>query len=283
MEAEIARVAQDGRSDRTFTKQIGGAALGAAMLLGAGLCAPPAQAGYIVDLTQVGGNVVATGIGTIDLAGLRFNGSGSGIGMVPSRGETITGASVLYGTYTGFTGPASFGSGGLIFASSGAATPSASTVAKMTFLCRRATSPAVLCRTPRPMTARPLRASARHPAPTYGHGGAGQPRTALRSTSECRNPRAFCYWHCRSASSGCSPCGPAGPRAPPDGAARPRRRARQNSSRPVEGSVADASGKAAVVVTYEDGAQFARRLRLPSKAAGAGFRLTGASSRRGAE
>ena len=62
----------------TFVKQIGGAAaIGAAMIIGSGLCAPPAQAGYTVTLTQVGSNVVATGIGTIDTTDLTFEGGGT--------------------------------------------------------------------------------------------------------------------------------------------------------------------------------------------------------------
>ena len=55
----------------TLVKHMAGAtALGVAMLIGCGLCAPPAQAGYMVTLEQVGTDVVATGSGTIDLTGL---------------------------------------------------------------------------------------------------------------------------------------------------------------------------------------------------------------------
>ena len=47
-------------------KQIGGAAaIGVAMLVGFGLSAPPAQAEYIVTLSQQGSNVVATGSGVV--------------------------------------------------------------------------------------------------------------------------------------------------------------------------------------------------------------------------
>jgi hypothetical protein len=42
----------------------GSASLGAAILIG--LSALSAQAGYVVDLTQVGSDVVATGSGPID-------------------------------------------------------------------------------------------------------------------------------------------------------------------------------------------------------------------------
>jgi hypothetical protein len=64
-----------------------GAALGAAMLIGCGLSAPPAQAGYVVTLTQEGTDVVATGMGPIDLTGLSFLGaSGSITGVFPVGG-----------------------------------------------------------------------------------------------------------------------------------------------------------------------------------------------------
>ena len=49
------------------------ASLGAAILIG--LSAPPAQAGYVVHLTQQGTDVVAKGGGAIDLTGLTFSGS----------------------------------------------------------------------------------------------------------------------------------------------------------------------------------------------------------------
>ena len=52
---------------QTFVKRIGGAAaIGVAMLVGGGLSAPLAQAAYIVTLEQVGTNVVATGIGSLN-------------------------------------------------------------------------------------------------------------------------------------------------------------------------------------------------------------------------
>jgi hypothetical protein len=52
------------------------ASLGAAMLVG--LSALSAQAGYVVDLTQVGSDVVASGSGAIELSGLTFLRSLSG-------------------------------------------------------------------------------------------------------------------------------------------------------------------------------------------------------------
>jgi hypothetical protein len=51
-------------------RMVEASAIGAAMLIG--LCTSSARAGYVVDLTEVGGDVVATGSGAIDLAGLTF-------------------------------------------------------------------------------------------------------------------------------------------------------------------------------------------------------------------
>lgn len=107
----------------TFAKQIGSAAaLGAAMVIGACLCAPPAQAAYTLTLEQQGSNVVATGSGTLDLDGLTLGLSGVG-----SSGEIFPlGAIILVGSapisfdqYGPVTGPTSFGSGGLTDASNG--------------------------------------------------------------------------------------------------------------------------------------------------------------------
>jgi hypothetical protein len=62
-------------------------------LIGGGLMAPPAQAGYVVTLTQQGSNVVASGSGTIDLTGLSFSSSDTiNSGMFPSDGAITTGA-----------------------------------------------------------------------------------------------------------------------------------------------------------------------------------------------
>ena len=49
-------------------RMVGAPALGAAMLIG--LYTPSAQAAFVVDLTQEGSNVVASGSGTINLADL---------------------------------------------------------------------------------------------------------------------------------------------------------------------------------------------------------------------
>ena len=93
----------------------------------------PAQA-YSLTLQQIGSNVVANGTGAINLTGLIFQGTSSvaagvnapsGDSVVPqmnaSFGAILTGQ-VLGGPvtgYTGFTGPTSFGPGGLFFATTG--------------------------------------------------------------------------------------------------------------------------------------------------------------------
>ena len=97
------------------------ASLGAAMLIG--LSAPSARAGYVVDLTQQGSDVVATGSGAVDLTGLTFNGQGGAIPQIaPGKGLILTGSKVSgvdSDIYIGFTGPASFGNGDTTLASSG--------------------------------------------------------------------------------------------------------------------------------------------------------------------
>jgi hypothetical protein len=100
-----------------------GTAIGAAMLIG--LSAPPAQAGYVVDLTQVGSDVVAVGSGRIDLTGLAFEADGETdaflfpLDVLIFTGPafpTISGMNVYSGVSTT---PTSFGSGRFTEASSG--------------------------------------------------------------------------------------------------------------------------------------------------------------------
>jgi hypothetical protein len=96
------------------------AGIGAVILVG--LSAPPALAGYIVDLTQKGSNVVATGSGALNLIGLTHAGPGGGEAfMNPGFGVIGTGPVSFEPSdvYTGFTGPFSFGSGSETAASSG--------------------------------------------------------------------------------------------------------------------------------------------------------------------
>ncbi len=101
--------------------------LAGTLLLAGGLAfGPPAEADYTVTLSQVGPDVVATGSGTIDLTGLTFLGAGGNIaGLVPDLGLAAVGPAgdVLVDVYTGFTGPAEFGSGGETFANSGSGNP----------------------------------------------------------------------------------------------------------------------------------------------------------------
>lgn len=104
------------------TRIAGAAALGAPMLAGAGVFAPPARAGYIVTLTQVGSNVVATGRGTINLTGLiPVGGAITGAGIYPNEGFIATGSASFtpVDLYFGFAGPTNFGSGGNTNASRG--------------------------------------------------------------------------------------------------------------------------------------------------------------------
>jgi hypothetical protein len=107
----------------TFLKEISGAvALGTAAVMGSGLLAPPAQAGYIVTLAQVGSNVVATGSGTINLADLSlFEFSTAGGQIEPSNAAIFIGPTnaAPVAVYGEIADPASFGSGLTTFASSG--------------------------------------------------------------------------------------------------------------------------------------------------------------------
>jgi hypothetical protein len=87
-----------------------------------GVSAPPAQAGYIVTLQQVGSKVVATGSGAIDLAGLTFFSPSGGVAeMQPITASIFTGPSSAQplDMYGQASGPTSFGSGGGRFANSG--------------------------------------------------------------------------------------------------------------------------------------------------------------------
>ena len=106
-----------------FIKQISCASAPVlALLIGCGLSGPPAQAGFIVDLTEMGSDVVATGSGTIDLTDLSFSSSSVFLtGMSPDFGSINTGpaAGGLVNAYLGFTGPMSFGNGSVTRANSG--------------------------------------------------------------------------------------------------------------------------------------------------------------------
>lgn len=79
------------------------------------IVASPAQAGYVVTLTQVGPNVVASGSGAIDLSGLALAVvADEAPGVVPNYGIISTGTTALVDLYTttGYeTGPLYFGTG----------------------------------------------------------------------------------------------------------------------------------------------------------------------------
>jgi hypothetical protein len=79
--------------------------------------APGAQASFIVTIEQVGANVVVTGSGSLDLAGLNYDFSDSATsGIEPSAGNIAIGSPSydLVDVYTGsISGPNSFGTGGV--------------------------------------------------------------------------------------------------------------------------------------------------------------------------
>jgi hypothetical protein len=83
-----------------------------------------AQASVIINVDQIGANVVATASGTIDLTGLTYDGLGGGEAFIRSESTSA----ILAGNpsmtdvdcYQGITGPDSFGSGvDTVLASSG--------------------------------------------------------------------------------------------------------------------------------------------------------------------
>jgi hypothetical protein len=79
---------------------------------------------YVVTLNEVGSNVVATGSGQLDFSGLSFAGNlFINAGLVPNIG-TVSIASANVDEYTGtISGPASFGSGTQILATSSSGNP----------------------------------------------------------------------------------------------------------------------------------------------------------------
>jgi PEP-CTERM motif len=104
-----------------FRERIGSAAaLGVAMLIGAGASAPPAAAAYVVTIKQEGPNVVTTGSGSIDLADLTFLGNGFDFSdyMAPAGAVIDTGLGA-FSFYSGvLQGPPNFGDGLVTYASS---------------------------------------------------------------------------------------------------------------------------------------------------------------------
>ena len=93
----------------------GGAALVAAVAIGFGLCAPPAQAAYTITIEQVGSDVVATGSGSINFDALAVYGDELDTSLIAASGGAIivgptTPTDDTY--YSGVTGPITFGAGG---------------------------------------------------------------------------------------------------------------------------------------------------------------------------
>lgn len=87
---------------------------------------PQAEAAYTMTVSQSGSNVVASGSGSINTAGLTNSGSANwSANVAPSfPGEISVGptSSVTTTHWTGISGPAGFGSGPQVFADSGTGT-----------------------------------------------------------------------------------------------------------------------------------------------------------------
>jgi PEP-CTERM motif len=114
MSVEGGSIAQAEESAMVLTNRIAGAAaIGVAVLID--LFAPPVQAGYVVDLTQQGSNVIASGSGAFDLTGLTYQGTNGGPkGLLNPSGGLIavgSGEEDFYLVPT-ISGPGTFGSGG---------------------------------------------------------------------------------------------------------------------------------------------------------------------------
>jgi len=108
--------------------------------------AQPAQA-YIVTLEQVGSNVAVNGSGPINLTGLTFNFIATTTpGVAAFAGQIQTGpfSGPPLDFYSGFTGPASFGSGLGFVASGGSGDLSEFLLLPGFWRCHRAMSPVVL-------------------------------------------------------------------------------------------------------------------------------------------
>lgn len=105
-------------------KQMAAAAAVAAVSIGFGLCAPLAEAAYIIKIEQVGGDVIATGAGSIDFTALA---PPFGDELDPSLIDASDGGVIIGPTtptddtyYIGVTGAAiAFGTGGEFFPDSG--------------------------------------------------------------------------------------------------------------------------------------------------------------------
>jgi len=105
------------------SRAAGKAIIGVAVLAMGAAIAPSAWASvFTIDVTQDGGNVVATGSGSIDLTGLTFYDGDLQIYSFAwaSSGAIVVGPALsLYDAYSGLTGPTSFGAGGFTFSTTG--------------------------------------------------------------------------------------------------------------------------------------------------------------------
>ncbi len=93
-----------------------------AAALGLPVVGGPADAKVVIDIFQEGGNVVATGSGTIDLTDLNESPAGPANGppeLDAADGFARVGAYSTIIGFTGVSGPASFGPGGQFIASTG--------------------------------------------------------------------------------------------------------------------------------------------------------------------
>ena len=167
----------------------GGAALVAAMAIGFGLCAPPAQAAYTITIEQVGSDVVATGSGSINFDALAVYGDELDTSLIAASGGAIivgptTPTDDTY--YSGVAGPITFGAGGEFLADSGGGgivglgtfdEPSGGVVA----VPQGYVSGAPLGTSTATFTNATISGLGLCPAPMYGPGAMGRPRTASRS------------------------------------------------------------------------------------------------------
>jgi hypothetical protein len=100
--------------------------LGIVALAGMVLTAPQAHAGFIVDIQQVGSDVVATGSGSINTTALTFRSSASGFTsyVEPSDGLILLGSgNGSLSFFSGIVGPSNFGGGGLAYPSGSVGDP----------------------------------------------------------------------------------------------------------------------------------------------------------------
>ena len=96
----------------TFVKQtVAATAIVAAMLCGAALHSPPAQAAFIMTVEEIGSDVDMFGSGSINLAALTSVGSSSTAGAIIPVFAIIVAGSGGATVYEGLSGPTSFGSG----------------------------------------------------------------------------------------------------------------------------------------------------------------------------